>query len=443
MPLLSADARFFGIDLRALWLATRQAWRQLPQKPFLAWLTPPVPVRLLQADGDESLWLGAQLQPHADTASRLAKTPFIAVELPQDIVLQRTLTLPPMGEADTASAVQLELRSISPFPEADLAWGYALRTEPSGARRIQAALTSRKQVAKYLETQKDRLPPDVQPEVWVRSQGQMPVVPIVIQGYDEQRRKAYAARQRNIAYGLLLLAIALAGAIAIAPTAQLRLRAIEAGYAYEALYLRSQPLMAKREALVQTAEQLKSLAELLAGRIEPLYILNKLTQVLPDDTYLQSFRLQGAKVTIGGVTSNATQLMQTLSTQEGLRDVKAPSPATRLPGSPKESFIIEFTLDPKLYGAAKNMPSFPQSPGQIPAPAPVPQAPAATAPIAPTPPSRVAPATPPPASPGAASAANPAAAAPAANPARKGPVFGGTVVVQKPAPSPSKPASAP
>lgn len=443
MPLISADARFFGIDLRALWQATRQAWRQLPQKPFLAWLTPPVPVRLLQADGDESLWLGAQLQPHAETASRLGKTPFIAVELPQDIVLQRTLTIPPMGEADTANAVQLELRSISPFPEADLAWGYTLRTEPSGARRIQAALTSRKQVAKYLETQKNRLPPHAQPEIWVRSQGPAPVVPIVIQGYGEQRRKAYAARQRNISYGLLLLAAALAGAIAITPTAQLRLRVIEAGYAYEALYLRSQPLMAKREALVQTAEQLKSLAELLSGRIEPLYILNKLTQVLPDDTYLQSFRLQGAKATIGGVTSNATQLMQTLSTQEGLRDVKAPSPATRLPGSPKESFTIEFTLDPKLYGAAKNMPITAQGSGSIPAPAPVQQAPAATAPIASTPPVPASPATPAPAAASGAAPAKPAAAAPAPNPARKGPVFGGTVVVSKPAPSPSKPASAP
>ena len=97
-------------------------------------------------------------------------------------------------------------------------------------------------------------------------------------------------------------------------------------------------------------EQLGSLAEVLADRIEPLRILDKLTQVLPDDTSVQSFKLQGAKLTIVGLTANASSLMQLLGNQPGLRDVRAPSAATRIPGALKESYVIEFTLDPQLYG---------------------------------------------------------------------------------------------
>ena len=139
-------------------------------------------------------------------------------------------------------------------------------------------------------------------------------------------------------------------AIAITPTAQLRLRAIEAVRSYDAIAQRTAPLVKQREALLQSVEQLGSLAEVLADRIEPLRILDKLTQVLPDDTSVQSFKLQGAKLTIVGLTANASSLMQLLGNQPGLRDVRAPSAATRIPGALKESYVIEFTLDPQLYG---------------------------------------------------------------------------------------------
>ncbi|RYH36524.1 MAG: hypothetical protein EON54_19450 [Alcaligenaceae bacterium] len=75
-----------------------------------------------------------------------------------------------------------------------------------------------------------------------------------------------------------------------------------------------------------------------------------LTKVLPDDTAVQSFKLQGRKVTVAGITGNASALMQLLGEQPGLRDVKAPSPATRLGASTKESFVIEFTLDLREFG---------------------------------------------------------------------------------------------
>ena len=50
MPSISSDARFLGVDLRALWQEIRQPWRRLHESKALSWLTPDVPVLLLQAD---------------------------------------------------------------------------------------------------------------------------------------------------------------------------------------------------------------------------------------------------------------------------------------------------------------------------------------------------------------------------------------------------------
>ena len=51
--------------------------------------------------------------------------------------------------------------------------------------------------------------------------------------------------------------------------------------------------------------------------------------------------------------------MRTLAQIPGVHDVKAPAPATRQPGSDKESFSISFELDPREFGALLPNPSQP------------------------------------------------------------------------------------
>lgn len=116
---------------------------------------------------------------------------------------------------------------------------------------------------------------------------------------------------------------------------------------YDAIAQRTAPLVKQREALLQSVEQLGSLAEVLADRIiEPLRILDKLTQVLPDDTSVQSFKLQGAKLAMAlpPIPHAASGKLASL------RDVRAPSAYAHSGSAQKESYVIEFTLDPQLYG---------------------------------------------------------------------------------------------
>lgn len=423
MQSISSGARFLGVDLKALWQEICRSWQRIHQWPVLSWLTPAVPVILYQADGTQSFWLGDRLQ--SLNQSKL-KAGFVAVELPQEQVLRRTFSIPQMGDADIAHAVALEARASSPFGAQDLVWGYCISPGQQSHCNIELAIASRKQVGAYLATQAGRLPGNATPEIWVRTDK---MCPIVLMGYGERLRDAYAARQRHWGYALLLLAFFLMGSIAVTPTAQLRLRAVAAVLAYDDAIQRTASLAQQREALMQSVEKLGALSEVLSGRVEPLRILDRLTKVLPDDTALQSFKLQGSKVTISGDTANASAVLQLLGEQPGLRDVRAPSAAMRMPGASKESFVIEFLVDPLQFGVVVGAGVPPVVAAQA-AEASAPTTPAATAPG----PVAL------PAPPAGAGVSPPSSAAPGAPVATFGgrATFGGTMPK-----SPAAPASAP
>jgi len=122
------------------------------------------------------------------------------------------------------------------------------------------------------------------------------------------------------------------------------MRAVQAVNAFDALNRKAEPALRQRAQLVRSADTATALKDVLAQRADPLYVMEVLTQALPDDTSLLGVQVQGAKVSINGVTGNAAALMQQLSARQEFRDVKAPVAATRPPGAPKDVFSIELTL---------------------------------------------------------------------------------------------------
>lgn len=347
---LSTESRFFGLDLSQLKTDILKAWKKAPQWPPLSWLRPEQALTLVRAHvGPELVWESGAL------ATGIKKTPaFWAVELPETMVLRKTMRLPPLDSADCASAAELEVQAISPFAEADLLWGYAELARSKTAVTVQLVLASRQLVEPYLQSkiaERQQASGNTQvlaPELWVLQADRRP---LVIRGFGEQAR-IQAGRKKLLlnVLGVGLSLLLLAG-IALTPTAQLRLRAVEATHAYEAMAIKTTDVVAKREQLMQSADKVAVVAELLAERIDGVKVLSMLTRVLPDDTALQSARIQGSKVTITGLTENASNLMQKLSNEEGVKDVKAPSAATRLGGNiNKESFTIELALDTKKFG---------------------------------------------------------------------------------------------
>ncbi len=345
MSTAEPSSRFFGLDLHTLWPEIRRSWQELHRAPALAWLTPDLPVRVLHADGHEATWLGGKL---ADREQK-QPAPFDAIELSEDILLRRALRVPAMSQAQIAQAVEVDLRSVSPFAAADMVWGYGVQPAQTGGVDVNVVLVSRKQAEQYIGTQQHRLAANAAPEVWAFTPDN---VPILLEGWGEARRVQHGAKRRRIGYGLLVCVLCLAAAIAITPTMQLRLRAIQAAYAYDAVQARTAALLGQREAFVRSIDELEILRSTLTERVDSLLLMEAMTQTLPDDTSLQSLQVQGLKVTINGLTANSATLMQLLGNKKGFKNIRAPSAANRSPGAIAENFIIEFELDPAVFSMA-------------------------------------------------------------------------------------------
>ncbi|MCA0242444.1 MAG: PilN domain-containing protein [Proteobacteria bacterium] len=356
-----------GFEAAALGALLLQPWRDLQRLPAFAWLAPQPAVRLLQADGASSLWIGERRRAAAAEREWRA-APFTAVELPAEQVLESRVTLPPtLAATDRDDALALQVRMASPFDPADLVWGARPGDAPG---EWVALLASRRAVQARLDAVAADVGRGAAPEVWAfDGQGR----PVVLRGFGEAARQRRSGRGRGLALALLLLALLLLLAAAVTPTLQLRFKAQQAEQAEAELQQRLAPVLAQREALAKAQARVEALRGLMAERVDLLSVLDLVTQAVPDDTWLQRLQLQGARVTISGQTPNTAALMNRLSSQPQVREVKAPAPATRAMGG-RENFTIEFSLAPEALRPVAVAPA-----GAVAAPTAVPSAPAAAA----------------------------------------------------------------
>lgn len=340
-------------------IGTKPAWAswldrlQGAGRAFLARLTPSANVRLIQADGGESIWrVGTTPVPApSDAAAR-----FEAREIPEALFLSRLMALPRMSAQNMESAILLEVRSHSPFAADDLASGFTVHETDAGCQ-VELVMASRKQVQAALRARfTDIAASETLPEVWAVAGLRSPVV---LQGYGEGDRVNLGARGRRWNYALLTLAVALATFALVTPTAQLALRAGEATDSFSAIMARAAPLIRKRDELSVLNDRLRALDTAASDKVDVPAVMEYLTKALPDDTYLYSLDVKSGKVVASGHTVDASALLQRLSRDPRLRDVKSPLAVTRQPGAAKEAFTVEFTLVPAAIAPAEAQPASP------------------------------------------------------------------------------------
>ena len=332
--LQSGDLTVFGLDLAALWEYLRLGWAQAFRWPVFRWLLPREPIRLVHADGTESIRDGV-------SAVRLpasGRPRFVAVALPEESLLRRSLSLPSLSAGEIRQACELDVRAASPFAESDLAWSYAISRSDDPLLRVDLALTSRSLIQSHLAACHGQTQ-GITPEVWIDG-----ALPLVIPGYGESARLRRERRVRIMLLVLFAAALALGTMLAITPTLQLRLKAIEAKSRSDAIARTVEPQSKTRDELARLNEKVQLLASATRSRPDLVALLDQVTRLLPDDATLNRFEVTGGAVRLMGQAGNATALLQTLSAHSGFRDVRAPSGIARAQPGGKETFTIEFNL---------------------------------------------------------------------------------------------------
>lgn len=350
MATLQTDARLFGLDLSGLGSHWVQALQAMGHWPVFNWLKPRLPVRVVMPSGAVLIHADVN-RPLPQSSSQSGAAFFEAVVLPEDLVLRKRIVLPHLPPSEAQAALELAVQSQSPFSPEQLLW--ASRPTPATGSQAMAhdvVLTARNLVQTHLEATRNLLLNHSQPpEVWADAPN---AAPYVCPGFGESQRLRRLRRGLQVNVALCLLAFCLLVGIGVSPTLQLRLRALDALDQHARLQQEVAPVLGLREGLVKAEEQLQALADVAGAPVSAVQVLDLVTRALPDDTALLNFALNATespgkppKVVLTGNTMNAAALMQKLSGQPGLRDVKALTAATKPLGADKESFSIEATLD--------------------------------------------------------------------------------------------------
>jgi general secretion pathway protein L len=320
----------FGFDLAQIPAFLRQGWSEAQQWPFFARLLPPEPVRVRLPDGTKSVW-PAGAGAHGYVANALV--------LPEGLLLRRTLHMPALSATAQQEAIELAVNGASPFPPDKTVWGWRALATDSGVE-VELVMASREHVADYLaKTVKERYQANV--EVWAASTS-ADTPPVVLQGYDEARRRKRALRRYGQIAALAALALVLLLALAASPVARMQQDVSRLNTVVAAISNETAPALEDRDALTQANANLQAVATYAYSHPDPQELLGRLSSLLPDSVYLTRFELHGRTVNIAGQAANAAEVMEILGAQPSFHEVRAPSAITRDPASGSETFAIEF-----------------------------------------------------------------------------------------------------
>lgn len=328
----------FGFDLRRLGALWRQGWAEAARWSFFRRLIAPQPVLVRHADGSFARWRGDRSEPLDADRARGA---FFAAEVPADDVLFRRLRLPSLPPSEVADAVRLEVATAAPFAEPARVWGWRSDSRDDGGIEVTVAITSRERIEAVLAPAGEAASAHA-PELWAFESGR----PVVFQGFGEARRQRVqrARLSRDVVLGLIVLGLLVV--LAASPVLQARQRVFDAQNEFNALRHETQNVVVARDRLVEDGRRLRELESWLGGGVEPMPLLGRLTDLLPDDAHLTALEAKDGVVTASGLAQNAAALMDVLGARAEFVDFR-PSGISRDRATGLETFRIEFRFAPE------------------------------------------------------------------------------------------------
>lgn len=269
---------------------------------------------------------------------RAGKAAKVLLRLPADCGLHKIVGLPAAAEASLGNVLRFEMDRHTPFSSEQVYFGYRLLKRETDQQRllVELQLVPRS----YLDPLLQRLAAlEVHPArvALGEANGDLPELWIDLRQPGAPGAHSAWGNRRMLLWGLLLLGLA---ALLLLPLQQRE-------YAAERLQQElAQPrALAERAALVQ-----QQLQQLEAGRdylsqqqvraSAMLELLEELTRLLPDHTWLTRFEVSQERVRLEGESAEASSLIGLLEGSQHLHNVSFASPITSNPRTQRDRFSL-------------------------------------------------------------------------------------------------------
>lgn len=272
----------------------------------------------------------------------LAQAPGAALRLrvPAGVLLERQVVLPLAAERAPEQVLNYEMERLTPFAAADALWSCHItrRDRTLGRLHLRLTLAPREALAPLLDILRnagatpalvESAPGGGQPD-WRR---------LMLDNTSRRR----PAKSRHVAVALCAV---LAVAVVVVPFVRqsLAFAATEAQIATLDKPVAEATALRRRIAAAAEGGDVLQAARLRLG--DPLHVLAAVTAALPDDTWLTDLTLRQRRLTLGGQSAAAVQLIARLSGDQVIRNAAFTAPVTRSDTGRTDQFSIGAEVAP-------------------------------------------------------------------------------------------------
>jgi general secretion pathway protein L len=263
-----------------------------------------------------------------------------------DPFLFRPLELPRRAAEFLAGVVRAQIDRLTPWSAEEAVFGWSAPTELGTDRvAVTVAATARAKVAPYIQALSELGAQSI--AVFADPQGAVAgVAPIKVLEHERSGVLDVDRIRRGLA-AVLLLAVVLAGAAASADF-------IIGGNLASSQAELARKITERRAAIrsgAETGVDSAAGAERLLERRKhanpsAVIVIEALSQILPDHTYVTELRIEADKLRLIGVTQDAPSLIRLIEQSSHFTRATFFAPTTRSPSDPGERFHIEARIEP-------------------------------------------------------------------------------------------------
>lgn len=265
---------------------------------------------------------------------RAAKAAQVVLLLPEQQLLRKVLSLPVATEAGLGNVLRFEMDRHTPFTAEQVYFGYRILERDRRHQRLQVELLV--VLREYLDRLLRRLDSlGVHPSLATQAEDQHAQPINVLPGELSRKRGGWRGSRRLRVAALVALV-----ALLLLPLWQQQQRAERLAGQLDAPKAAAERAAAVRDELQRLAAGHEFLRKQQAQADNVLEILNELTLLLPDSTWLSRFEINGQRVRLEGESAEASALIGLLEQSRTLQNVSYASPITNNPRTQKDRFSL-------------------------------------------------------------------------------------------------------
>ena len=311
--------------------------QQVKIKRYTEGLTAPVEEKRFQSAGNE-LQKTAALQWLKDKSEADAE---IILLVPKKMVLEKSLMLPGAAEENLRQVLGFEMDRKTPFTPDKVYYDYSIVDRDKEGQQIQVELylTLREQIDPLLKEIRSW---DIALQAIGITDGESHNYTLNL--LDPEERPVQKDKANRTVLALAVLAFVLFIAVLWVPVIKndQRLSNLEAELVESRnVAMRVQTLREERDTII---EKTRFLAAQRADQITTVELLNELTRIIPDNTWLTRLVINAGEIHIQGESEAASSLIQALESSDLFVDAKFTSPIRKNNATNKDRFHVSARL---------------------------------------------------------------------------------------------------